>query len=564
MAAKPGVFQFDRFECREYKGGGMTDVYRAWDTRLQREVALKILRPDASKETRDRFVREAQLACRCRHDNIVTTYEAGEGEGRPFLVMEWLEAKSAAVWLAEGGFGDFQRVLSIADQLAGALEYVHSLGIIHRDVKPANVCVDDAGRVRLIDFGIARTCDWSCTTPDIAPGTLPYMAPEQVLGKQIDKRVDIYAFGTVLYELVTGKRLVQWETSAEFFTAIAYAPADLSVLHEGAFPSGLAGVVQRCIEKDPAARFQNFKEVRTALAGLGGSRLGTARPESKSHDAQKSRRLPMLAGVAGAAIVAAGLVLWWMGQRRIVPPPPPQKVEHPIPVLPAVPPGMVLIESGDALLGADRHRMSVPAFYIDRTEVSAADYLRFCREQGRGAPEGMEQQDARLPAANVTFEDAQAYARWVGKRLPKPEEWEKAARGPEGRALPWGDTADRARANLAAEGQEGRPEPVDSRADGASPYGVLNLVGNVWEWVDAHGQPDKEQVRRLHDDFKSFHPPISADEPFVQIRGGSYRYPTPKSLPLEQWPALTSDFGYLPARLARPDVGFRCAMDVKP
>src|SRR5262245_52397578 len=175
MPAERVPFQFCRFECKEHLGGGMTDVYRAWDTRLEREVAIKILRDDANADTRQRFVREAQLACRCRHENIIVTYDAGECEGHPYLVMEFLEAQSLRSAIDRGQLTDEKRILKMAYDVAGALEHVHSLDIVHRDIKPANICIDGSGKVKLIDFGIAKTPDWDQTAANVSVGTLLYM-----------------------------------------------------------------------------------------------------------------------------------------------------------------------------------------------------------------------------------------------------------------------------------------------------------------------------------------------------------------------------------------------------
>src|SRR5579862_5391501 len=181
----------------------MSDVYRAFDTMLKREVVLKVLTAEASNDTeqRERFRREAELACRCRHDFIVHTYDVGEHEGRPYMVIELLRGEPLRSLMDRHGLGDRENTLRIAWQLAAALEYIHGLDIIHRDIKPANDYIEETGRVKLIDFGIARTSEWNLTQAGMTAGTLRYMAPEQMMGKP-GRGSDIYAFGVLLFEML--------------------------------------------------------------------------------------------------------------------------------------------------------------------------------------------------------------------------------------------------------------------------------------------------------------------------------------------------------------------------
>ncbi len=154
---------------------------------------------------------------------------------------------------------------------------------------------------------------------------------------------------------------------------------------------------------------------------------------------------------------------------------------------------MILIPAGDFEFGETKQRVSLPAFYIDKTEVSNAAYAEFCKASGRLLPEGFPQDKPDYPVGNVTIVDAHAFAKWAGKRLPTAKEWEKAARGEDGRAFPWGNENDSARANVGTK----RTQPVNAHADGASPYGALQMVGNVWEFIEQLSQPSEEAIENV-------------------------------------------------------------------
>jgi serine/threonine-protein kinase len=223
---------------------------------------------------------------------------------------------------------------------------------------------------------------------------------------------------------------------------------------------------------------------------------------------------------------------------------------------------MVLVEGGDALVGQDRHTVRVESFYIDKTEVTNGAYLMFCRETGHPAPPGAEQAPSDYPVVNVTFYDAQDFAGWAKKRLPTAVEWEKAARGVDGRAYPWGNDVHYEFANIPrneGDAMTARLSSATAYLVGASPYGALNMMGNAWEWVNTPAQPPTgAEFLKYKEMFRSLKPPLSLTEPFYQARGGSYRYFTPAN----QAPALLYDSSPLPARAREPDVGFRCAKNV--
>jgi serine/threonine-protein kinase len=207
---------------------------------------------------------------------------------------------------------------------------------------------------------------------------------------------------------------------------------------------------------------------------------------------------------------------------------------------------MVLVPEGDFEFGEKKAKAHLPAFYIDKTEVSNAAYAAFCSATGRPLPKGFPQDKPNYPVVNVTVLDAHQFANWAGKRLPTSKEWEKAARGEDGRTFPWGNEKDSARANVG-----GRDlEAVDSHADGASPYGVLNMVGNVWEYVEQLSVPSAAAVENFR---IKLDPAPRADEPWYQIRGESFGEPLAQGV---IWDSTT-----VPARWKFDDIGFRCAKD---
>jgi eukaryotic-like serine/threonine-protein kinase len=210
---------------------------------------------------------------------------------------------------------------------------------------------------------------------------------------------------------------------------------------------------------------------------------------------------------------------------------------------------MMLVPAGSFLFGEMKEQADLPAFYIDRTEVTNSAYSQFCTATHRELPPMFPQDKPAYPVVNVTIADAKAFAAWAGKRLPKALEWEKAARGSDGRLYPWGDTLEKARANVGT----GQLQAAEDFAGGASPYGALQMIGNVWEFVDETAAPSSGALTYFQDKLK---PAPTAAETWYRIRGEAFNYDK-----LDE--GAIWDSGTVPARWREANLGFRCVMDVK-
>ncbi len=253
-----------KYVLLEFLGGGMTHVYRAQDTVLGRTVAIKILTEEGSRdpEAKARFLTEARLASGIQHENILSIYDFGEDESRrPYMVMEFLAGEDLRYAIRNGHTGDLAGKLKIAIQVARAIRHIHQQKIVHRDIKPENINVSPNGVVKVMDFGIAKTQGLSMTRVGVVLGTPHYMAPEQVLRQDVTEQIDVYAFGILLYELLTGTKPVQGETVERLFYAILNEPLNLDPVRKSGSPPRLWELVARCTAKNPAERPQGFDPV---------------------------------------------------------------------------------------------------------------------------------------------------------------------------------------------------------------------------------------------------------------------------------------------------------------
>src|SRR5271156_2863344 len=332
MALSPGT-KLGPYEIIAPIGaGGMGEVYRARDTRLGREVALKVLPQSFAKdpERLRRFEQEAKAVAVLNHPNILGIHDIGEQAGAPYIVSELLEGESLRAELEQGRLSA-RRAVDYAVQIAQGLSAAHDKNIIHRDLKPENVFVTREGRVKILAFGLAKlaptgagadasdaTLATMASTPNVPTeagtvlGTAGYMAPEQVRGAPVDSRTDIFAYGAVLYEMVSGQRAFRRDTTAETMTAILKEdPPELSELNHPVSP-GLERIIRRCLEKNPEQRFQSAKDLAFALDALSGTSTKSAAHLAIADDRVKSRRAILISVAVGLACLVTGALFAWL------------------------------------------------------------------------------------------------------------------------------------------------------------------------------------------------------------------------------------------------------------
>ena len=312
--------------------GGMGQVYQATDTKLKRQVALKIL-PEAFATDPDRlarFQREAQVLASLNHPGIAAIYGIEEEGGTRALVLELVEGPTLADRIAKGPI-PLDEALPIAKQIAEALEAAHEAGVIHRDLKPANIKVRDDGTVKVLDFGLAKALD---TTPHGDPsqsptltaaatqmgvimGTAAYMSPEQARGRPVDRRADIWAFGCVLYEMLTGQRAFPGADVSDTLVAVITADVDLDALPT-ATPARIRHVLKACLQKETKDRVRDIGDVGLAMTGVFETAVSNV-PAGAARPARRWSTLPLAVGASASALVFAG-VSFWTADRPAAPP----------------------------------------------------------------------------------------------------------------------------------------------------------------------------------------------------------------------------------------------------
>ena len=341
MALTPGS-KLGSYEVLSLLGaGGMGEVYRARDTRLGREVAIKVLPADrmADENRRQRFVQEARAASALNHPNIVTIHEIESADGIDFIVMEYVPGKSLDTLIPRQGMR-VPEVLRIAMPMADALARAHSRGIVHRDLKPANVMVSNEGVVKVLDFGLAKlvsaeeasgeepsgepetvtreTAAGPLSHPGTVAGTAGYMSPEQATAGKVDSRSDVFSFGAVLYEMVTGRRAFAGNSAAETLAAVVREEPKAPSTVAPNLPRDLEKLILRCLQKEPGRRFQHMVDLGVELQEI--KEESDSQPAAAAAPARKNRRWWSAAGLAMVALLAAAAWLRWRPRETALPP----------------------------------------------------------------------------------------------------------------------------------------------------------------------------------------------------------------------------------------------------
>jgi formylglycine-generating enzyme required for sulfatase activity/predicted Ser/Thr protein kinase len=535
-----------KYEILEEIGhGGFAVVYKARDPDLDRPVALKVLHPYWTKDPSfvARFHQEARAAANLRHPNIVTVYETGEAEGQLYIAMEYLPGQTLQELLEAEGELSPERAMPILEQIAEALDYAHAQGVIHRDVKPSNVVVEETERgmrTTLMDFGLVKAMVGSSvlTSQGTLLGSPEYMAPEQAdpeRAAETSPATDRYALGVVAYQMLTGRVPFPGNTPATLNAHLNLDPPDPRIIREDLLPD-VAAVLLRMLAKSPADRFASARDFVARLRE--GQRAGQLAPLHRPRRRPIPTWIWIVNGVL-ALIVLLGLVGWIVGWW-------PAAVQRSAlgsvcdengcngdartrtgdgMVMVYVPAGIFQMGSTNdgidealascrQLYGEDeptcersrfqdetpQHTVTISGFWIDQTEVTNAQYELCVSDGGCVDAELIYADDATFsgdnyPVVGVSWWHAAAYCDWVGGRLPTEAEWEYAARGMDRRIYPWGDAFDGARlnfcdANCTYEYKDAEYDdrykntaPVGSFPTGASWCNALDMAGNVSEWL---------------------------------------------------------------------------------
>ncbi len=331
MALSSGT-KLGPYEIQSLVGaGGMGEVYRARDARLDRTVAIKVLPASFSADVDrlQRFAQESRAAAALNHPNILSIFDIGDEHGSPYVVSELLEGETLRERLRSGALS-VRKAIDYGLQVARGLAAAHEKGIVHRDLKPENLFITNDGRVKILDFGLAKLTRpeatggadaptlHAVTEPGLIMGTAGYMSPEQVRGQTADSRSDIFSFGAILYEMISGKRAFHGETSADTMSAIL--KEETPELSETArnVPAGLERIVRHCLEKNPSQRFHSAGDLAFDLESLtevsaGSSKSGAQAAVAQARGEQSLRRLAWVAGALAMAAAMIGLG-WWLGR----------------------------------------------------------------------------------------------------------------------------------------------------------------------------------------------------------------------------------------------------------
>lgn len=533
-----GKVRIDKYLAR----GGMAEVYLGTHLTLDRPVAIKLLHSyiEEDPDLLVRFQREAKVVAGLRHPNIVQIYDFDAADGHPYIVMEYLKGPPLATYLRELHKRNERihnhQVARLLKALTAALDYAHEQGVIHRDIKPANILLHGKSDVIpldkpltsdveavLTDFGLVRIANTaSQTASGMVSGTPAYMSPEQARGDQTDHRTDIYSLGIVLYEMLAGRVPFEADsTLSVIYKQINDPPPSIP----GISPA-VQKVIDRALAKNPEDRYPTSRnmavdfflaigmnsEAETIMNALPEEAKTVhntfPEPPSKSIETfvdlkpvkKKSTKLGIrilsIVGVLALAVGAFFVFLKLSDSSTVTESPTAADVPAPTedmasPNVPGMPDttGMVEIPAGTYEVGSspadDYHsapmKILLNGFWIDQYQTTYTQYQQFLSATGGQSPDILGA--GNQPVRGVTWDQAVAFCSWANKRLPTEAEWEAAGRGPgqNPQLYPWGN-------DPAAGGSVGTLPDLDTYEVGTlpfnkSPFGVYDMVGNIWEWV---------------------------------------------------------------------------------
>ena len=531
--------------------GGMGVVYKAVHNLSGQEVAIKMLPPELSQDEniRTRFINEARLLAKLDHPNIVTLYNFLEEDMKFYLIMQFVKGKTLEEYIREKGKLSLDEAIRIFSQVCDALGYAHQMGVIHRDIKPANIMITSDMRVKVMDFGIAKlTGGTKLTATGIAVGTVWYMSPEQIRGAELDARSDLYSLGITLYEALTGRVPFNAQSDYEVRKSHVELPPPSPRSIDGSLPESVEKVLMKVLAKNPDERYQSAQEFKKAIESMGSSPpvispdSMVTQPPERAGSERGSKWVLIFIAILILILLGGGIYYYFFYKNILSPSVSPIRGEE------------VYIPAGEFIMGSDKgkddekppRKVLLSAYYIDRYEVTNLQYQRCVQAKVCGEPQKfLVNQSPSAPVVGVSYNDARTYCEWVHKRLPTEAEWEKAAsQKNRNTEYPWGDERpDCTRANFVE--CDLKIKEVGSFIKGASGYGIMDMAGNVAEWVaDWY---DKNAYLTMN----TTNPKGPLTGTYRVIRGGSFKSTALDLRKSNRMYALPSE------RLMT--VGFRCA-----